>query len=98
MSSIVRSLGLVAVLLSNTAHAHEMKKTKDWVVIYYDGHEGERQCTVITSQRGSLEGKRIVRGREEECAAYYKKIEPGYYRTGTIETTNSPIRSASGIK
>ena len=87
-----------SAFFSNTAHAHEMKKTKDWVVIYYDGHDGERQCTVITSQRGSLEGKRIVRGREDECAAYYKKIESGYYRAGTIETTNSPIRSASGIK
>jgi DNA polymerase (family X) len=87
-----------SAFFSNTAHAHEMKKTKDWVVIYYDGHSGERQCTVITSQRGSLASKRIVRGREEECAAYYKKIESGYYRAGTIETTDSPIRSASGIK
>ena len=59
-----------------------MKKTTDWVVIYYDGHDGERQCTVITSQRGSLEGKRIVRGREEECAAYYKKIESGVLQSG----------------
>jgi hypothetical protein len=81
----------------NTAHAHEMNKTKDWVVIYYDGHGGERQCTVITSQRGPLASKRIVRGREEECAAYYKKIESGYYRAGMIETTDSPFRSASGI-
>ena len=87
-----------SAFFSNTAHAHEMKKTKDWVVIYYDdGHGGERQCTVITSQRGPLAGKRIVRGREEECAAYYKKIESGCHRAGTIETTDSPFRSASGI-
>ena len=87
-----------SAFFSNTAHAHEMKKTKDWVVIYYDGHGGERQCTVITSQRGPLASKRIVRGREEECAAYYKKIESRHYRAGTIETTDSPFRSASGIK
>jgi DNA polymerase (family X) len=88
-----------SAFFSNTAHAHEMKKTKDWVVIYYDdGHSGERQCTVITSQRGPLAGKRIVRGREEECAAYYKKIESGYYRAGTIEPIDSPFRSASAIK
>ncbi len=50
-----------------------MGKTRDWLVIYYDGSDGERQCTVITSQRGTLTGKRIVRGREEECAAYYRE-------------------------
>jgi len=59
-------------LFSNTARAHEMKKTKDWVVIYHDGRDGEGQCTVITSQRGPLTGKRIVRGREGECAVYYE--------------------------
>jgi len=60
------------VLFSNTPHAHDLGKTRDWVVLYYheDG-SAERQCTVITSERGSLLGKRIVRGREAECAAYY---------------------------
>jgi len=58
-------------LFSNTARAHAMGRTRDWVVLYYDGGQGERQCTVITSQRGPLEGKRIVRGREAECLDYY---------------------------
>lgn len=58
-------------LYSNTACAHQMRKTNDWVVLYYDGGGGERQCTVITSTRGLLEGRRIVRGREPECAAHY---------------------------
>ena len=58
-------------LFSNTARAHAMGTTRDWVVVYYDGGRGERQCTVITSQRGPLEGKRIVRGREAECVEYY---------------------------
>jgi hypothetical protein len=62
-------------LFSNTARAHELAKTRDWVVLYYDGRDGEQQCTVITSQRGSLAGKRIVRGRESECLEYYKQTE-----------------------
>jgi hypothetical protein len=63
-------------LFSNTARAHAMGRTRDWVVLYYDGGQGERQCTVITSQRGPLEGKRIVRGREAECFDYYFKRAP----------------------
>ena len=58
-------------LFSNTARAHELGKTGDWVVLYVDEGDGERQCTVITSARGPLRGKRIVRGREEECARHY---------------------------
>jgi putative hydrolase len=59
------------VLFSNTARAHQLGKTHDWVVLYYDGGQEERQSTVITSQRGPLAGKRIVRGREGECVSYY---------------------------
>lgn len=59
-------------LFSNTAHAHKVGKTGDWVILYYDTAFGERQCTVITSQFGALKGRRIVRGREEECA----RLEP----------------------
>ena len=58
-------------LFSNTARAHKLGKTGDWVILYYDGRGGERQATVITSQYGALNGQRIVRGREEECARYY---------------------------
>lgn len=60
-------------LYSNTARAHEFGKTRDWVVLYYDGGLDERQATVITSQRGSLTGKRIVRGRETECELCYRQ-------------------------
>lgn len=56
---------------SNTARAHQLGQTHDWVVIYYDGGNGERQCTVITARFGELAGRRIVRGRETECAVYY---------------------------
>jgi putative hydrolase len=58
-------------LFSNTGHAHKLGRTRDWVILYYDGAAGERQCTVITSQFGGLKGKRIVRGREGECTQYY---------------------------
>jgi len=54
-------------LFSNTARAHELGKTHDWVVIYCDGAGGEHQYTVITSERGALKGRRIVRGREEQA-------------------------------
>jgi putative hydrolase len=62
-------------LFSNTARAHALGKTHDWVVLYYDGGGGERQATVITSQREPLFGKRIVRGREGECETYYQNLE-----------------------
>ncbi len=58
-------------LYSNTARAHELGKTRDWVVLYHDGGRGERQNTVITSERGILRGRRIVRGREGECERFY---------------------------
>ncbi len=55
-------------LYSNTARAHELGRTRDWVVIYfYDDHHVEGQHTVVTETRGPLAGKRVVRGREAEC-------------------------------
>ncbi len=61
------------VLFSNTARAHELKRTHDWVVVYfYDDHHQEGQCTIVTETRGMLTGKRVVRGREAECREYYK--------------------------
>jgi predicted flap endonuclease-1-like 5' DNA nuclease len=58
-------------LFSNTALAHELGRTRDWVVLYYDSGEGEKQCTVVTAKQGPLAGHRIVRGRESESAAFY---------------------------
>jgi len=62
-------------LFSNSARAHELGKTDDWVVLFADGTQGERQCTVITSAFGRLQGHRIVRGREAECESYYGRID-----------------------
>ncbi len=62
----------MTVLFSNTALAHELGRTRDWVVIYF-GRDGgpEHQRTVVTETRGPLEGRRVVRGREAECRAHY---------------------------
>lgn len=65
-------------LFSNTARAHELGRTRDWVVIYYyDGEHVEAQCTVVTETRGALEGRRVVRGREAECRAVYEHQAQG---------------------
>lgn len=55
-------------LYSNTARAHELGKSRDWVVVYfYDGDHREQQCTLVTESRGAAAGRRVVRGREAEC-------------------------------
>jgi putative hydrolase len=60
------------------ARAHELRKTRDWVVIYaYRDTEPESQSTIVTEMRGSLSGRRVVRGREEECGLYYRAMEAG---------------------
>lgn len=59
-------------LFSNTARAHQLGKTRDWAILYYDDGAREHQCTVITAQWGPLKGRRIVRGREAECADHYR--------------------------
>lgn len=54
-------------LFSNTARAHDLGKTGDWVVIYfYDDDHQEGQCTVVTETHGPMQGERVVRGREAE--------------------------------
>lgn len=63
-------------LYSNTPRAHQLGKTSDWVVIYYDRGDGERQSTIVTATYGTLAGKRIVRGREAECLDYYQRSQP----------------------
>ena len=51
----------------------QLGKIHDWVVIYfYNDHHEEGQHTVVTETSGPLIGKRVVRGRETECRAYYQ--------------------------
>ena len=59
-------------LYSNTARAHDLGRTRDWVVIYFARDDGrEHSRTVVTETHGPLEGKRVVRGREAECRRHY---------------------------
>lgn len=53
-------------MFSNTARAHQMGTTHDWVVIYRDDPYGHGCWTVITSLYGATRGQRIVCGRENE--------------------------------
>jgi hypothetical protein len=65
-----RSGWTFTAMFSNTARAHELGMTRDWVVIYYERDGDEDQCTVVTERRGPLAGLRVVRGRERECARH----------------------------
>ena len=57
-------------LYSNTARAHELGRTRDWVVVYfYDDDHREGQHTIVTETQGPLAGQLVVRGREAECHA-----------------------------
>jgi DNA polymerase (family X) len=61
-------------LFSNTPGAHELRKTNDWVVIYFYHTKNkssrlnpQNESTIFTETRGALAGQRVVRGREKEC-------------------------------
>jgi hypothetical protein len=62
----------LTAMFSNTGLAHQLGRTDDWVVIYFHDHGGaDARATVVTERRGPLVGRRVVRGRETECDAYY---------------------------
>lgn len=62
-------------LFSNTARAHKLGRTHDWVIIScHDQNHHEDQNTVVTESHGLMKGKRVVRGREDECSSYYAQI------------------------
>ncbi|MBX3592026.1 MAG: DNA-binding protein [Burkholderiaceae bacterium] len=64
----------VTALYSNTARAHELGRVFDWVVIYFHRDaQPELQRTVVTETRGTLAGRRVVRGREAECRDGYER-------------------------
>ncbi len=64
-----------SVLYSNTARAHELGKTRDWVVLFFERDGREEQCTVVTEHQGALAGRRVIRGREAACARHYEGEE-----------------------
>lgn len=65
-----RGIWHFTALFSNTALAHRLGRTADWVVIFFahdSGPDGRR--TVVTETSGPARGRRVVRGREAECLA-----------------------------
>ncbi len=65
---LVRDGWSFTAMFSNTATAHRLGKTHDWVVLIFERESGYRgQHTVVTEHRGPDEGRRVVRGRELEC-------------------------------
>lgn len=62
-------------MFSNTARAHEMGTTHDWVVIYRDDAAGDGRWTIITATFGPMVGRRVAAGRESECAVFYETAD-----------------------
>ena len=82
-------------LFSNTARAHQLGRTHDWVVIYADGEDREHRFTVVTEGGGELAGRRVVRGREAECRNFYAG-PPGAEAPPASGERDGAARSASG--
>ncbi len=66
----------ITALFSNSARAHELGRTRDWVVIYYERRGDEGQCTVVTETRGPGIGRRVIRGRERESREATADVQP----------------------
>lgn len=83
-------------LFSNTARAHRLGRTRDWVVLYHDGGRGEQTNTIVTARYGPLEGKRVVRGRELECEHHYSQRDgaEGNPTRGADEVSELPADQA----
>jgi putative hydrolase len=60
------------VMHSNTARAFGLGKRRDWVIIVYERDGEDDHCTVVTEHAGPLQGRRVIRGRERECARHYR--------------------------
>jgi hypothetical protein len=63
---------------SNTALAHKLGKTHDWVALYYDSGEGEKQCAVVTAKQGPLAGSRVGQTKEFVKGVNGGLVEFGY--------------------
>lgn len=73
-----------SVLFSNTARAHDLDQTKNWVVLFYERNGEHGQSTVVSERRGPMNGKRVVRGREEACHSFYREREKARSRKDRI--------------
>jgi hypothetical protein len=71
--NLERNGWVFTAVYSNTAQAHKLGTTHDWVVIYYERDGREGQATVVTKLNNPMKGKRVVRGREVECQQFYEQ-------------------------
>lgn len=65
----------LTAMFSNTARAHRLHRTGDWVVVYFEREGRDGQCTIVTEHSGPLKGQRVVRGREAECKELQGSLE-----------------------
>jgi hypothetical protein len=63
-----------SVLYSPSPLARRMGRTADWVIIDEEVPGPNPRWTVVTEWRGSMKGRRVVRGREVECFEYYHSV------------------------
>jgi len=54
-------------LFSNTALAHRLGRTGDWVVIYFHRDSKPEGRRTVVTERDGAQARRVVRGREAEC-------------------------------
>lgn len=66
-----RGVRSYSVLHSPSALARRMRQSDDWVIIDQEVPGPNPRWTVVTEWRGPMKGKRVVRGREEECFEFY---------------------------
>ena len=71
---VARGAWAFTAMFSNTARAHALGTTHDWVLVWTEHGGHETLCTVVTERRGPLVGHRVVRGRERECARHYASV------------------------
>ena len=63
------------VAFSNSPLALRFHRTRDWVVLrYHEEDGGAGHATVVTARLGPMKGRRLVRGREQDCFAYYRDV------------------------
>lgn len=62
-------------LFSNTALAHRLGRTGDWVVIYFHRDNKPEGRRIVVTERHSAQLRRVVRGREAKCRGPITTVE-----------------------
>ena len=75
---------------------HSARETNDWVVLHCDDGPREHQWTINTAGFGPLRGRRIVRGREDECSALFSMTSEKAAASEQPESAIDPIVQTTG--